>query len=54
MTGYRGDASQGASLVQLLDDSSPLVRAAAHDALVKLNGGVDLGPDATAWGKRFP
>ena len=54
VTGWRGDQTQGPALVKLLADPSPAVRAAAHDALVKLNGGVDLGQTADAWGKRFP
>lgn len=54
LTGYRGDPSQGGALVKLLDDPSPQVRAAAHDALVKLNGGADLGATAEAWRNRFP
>lgn len=53
VAGFRGDLSQGAAVVKLLDDPSAEVRAAAHDALVKLNGGVDLGA-SEAWRKRFP
>jgi HEAT repeat protein len=52
VAGYRGDAAQ--PLVKLLSDPSPEVRQAAHDALVKLNGGTDLGAAAEAWEKRFP
>lgn len=59
VTGFRGDQTQAARLVKLLEDDEPLVRDAAHTALVKLNGGVDLGPsdDANArdaWRARFP
>jgi hypothetical protein len=54
LSGLKGDASQGAGLVKLLSDPAPEVRAAAHDALVKLNGGTDLGASADAWSKRFP
>lgn len=54
VTGWRGEQGQGGALVKLLEDPSTDVRAAAHAALVKLNGGVDLGVDAAAWGKRFP
>lgn len=53
VAGYRGDLSQAPHLVKLLDDA-PEVKAAAHAALVKLNGGVDLGEGAEAWEKRFP
>jgi hypothetical protein len=52
VAGYRGEAAQ--PLVKLLSDPSPEVRQAAHDALVKLNGGTDLGAAAEAWEKRFP
>ncbi len=51
--GFRGDLSQAPAVVKLLDDPSLDVRAAAHEALVKLNGGVDLG-GVEAWRKRFP
>ena len=54
VAGWRGDQAQGAAVVKLLDDPAPEVRSAAHDALVKLNAGVDLGTSTTAWGKRFP
>jgi hypothetical protein len=53
LSGYRGEQAQGGALVKLLDDQSPAVRSAAHDALVRLNGGVDLGSEAKAWGERF-
>ena len=53
VAGFRGDASQAATLVKLLEDPALDVRAAAHDSLVKLNGGVDLG-SVDAWRKRFP
>lgn len=59
VTGFRGDQTQAAQLVKLLEDDAPSVREAAHAALVKLNAGVDLGPsdDASgreAWRARFP
>lgn len=54
VAGLKGDLAQAAGLVKLLEDGSPEVRAAAHQALVKLNGGLDLGPGAEPWGKRFP
>jgi hypothetical protein len=59
LLGYRNDVSQASHLVGLLSDDTEAVRRAAHEALVKLNGGVDLGDpgDASArraWGERFP
>lgn len=59
LSGWRNDQSSGKALVGALSDSDPAVRQAAHDALVKLNGGADLGSaeDANAraaWGARFP
>lgn len=58
VAGYRREAAAGPALVKLLEDAAPEVRAAAHGALVKLNGGTDLGPadDAAAraaWQERF-
>jgi len=59
VAGWRGEAGQSPRLVTLLEDPSAEVRAAAHAALVKLNGGTDLGAadDAAArkaWRERFP
>lgn len=54
LTGLKGDVSQGAALVKLLFDPDPGVKAAAHEALVRLNGGTDLGPSPEAWSRRFP
>lgn len=59
VAGWRGEVAQAARLVALLEDASPEVRAAAHAALVRLNGGADLGAadDAgarQAWRERFP
>ncbi len=59
VVGWRQELAQASTLVSMLVDPSADVRAAAHDALVKLNGGVDLGAadDAAArkaWGARFP
>jgi hypothetical protein len=59
LSGWRNDVSAAKSLVGALTDSDPAVRQAAHDALVKLNAGADLGsaddPQArAAWGARFP
>jgi hypothetical protein len=59
VAGLRGAPSVGPSLVPLLADDEPSVRDAAHAALVRLNGGVDLGPAAepgarAAWRARFP
>jgi len=58
LAGFRGDAAVAPALAKLLDDPAPAVREAAHGALVKLNGGVDLGAadDASAraaWRERF-
>jgi HEAT repeats len=53
--GWRNDQTRAHSLVPLLNDANPDVRTAAHDALVRLNGGVDLSAsDEKAWGARFP
>lgn len=59
VAGFRHDLAQGPALVRLLSDASGEVRLAAHDALVRLNDGADLGPaesaDArAAWKGRFP
>ncbi len=57
VAGARSDVTQAPALVGLLSDRSKEVRAAAHASLVKLNGGVDLGPPETAaaaWKERFP
>lgn len=54
VSGWRGEQAQGPVLVRLLDDPNAEVQQAAHAALVKLNGGVDLGPGAEAWRARFP
>lgn len=52
--GWRGDVAAARPLIGALADRDPAVREAAHAALVKLNGGVDLGAGADAWGARFP
>ena len=44
VSGWRAERGQARELVLLLEDSSPQARLAAHEALVKLNDGVDLGP----------
>lgn len=54
LSGLKGEVSQAAGLVKLLSDPSPAVKASAHEALVRLNGGSDLGPSPDAWRKRFP
>lgn len=41
----------GGELIDLLDDSEARVREAAHQALVRLNGGTDLGTGAEATAK---
>ncbi len=52
--GWRGELALAQALVPLLDDPNGEVRAAAQASLVKLNAGVDLGPERAAWGARFP
>ncbi len=52
--GLRGDATQARAVAGLLVDGDAEVRAAAHAALVKLNGGSDLGSERAAWEARFP
>lgn len=54
LVGWRAEVGQAPALVGLLDDPSPLVRSAAHEALVKLNGGADLGTASDGWRRRFP
>jgi len=44
----RGLTAVGGELIELLGDEEARVRDAAHQALVKLNKGVDLGPAANA------
>jgi hypothetical protein len=46
--GVRGLTACGGELIDLLTDEETRVRDAAHQALVKLNRGGDLGPSATA------
>jgi len=58
VVGRRGDEAHARAVLRLLEDPDPTVRHAAHDALVRLNDGVDLGPaeDASArqaWGSAF-
>jgi hypothetical protein len=48
VAGNRGFLSTASLLIELLNDEEARVREAAHQALVKLNKGTDLGPDATA------
>jgi len=59
VAGWRRDEPTAGALVRLLNDPSPVVRDAAHGALVRLNAGADLGaPDDAAavssWKERFP
>ncbi len=59
LVGYRQEQVSASRLVELLEDKTPEVQRAAHDALVRLNAGADLGPaddaDArSAWRDRFP
>jgi hypothetical protein len=57
--GWRNDVAHARSVVTLLSDANAEVRQSAHDALVRLNAGADLGPAddpaaRQAWGARFP
>ncbi len=52
--GYRGDASQARAVVGLLGDGDQGVREAAHEALIRLNAGADLGKESSVWEARFP
>ncbi|MDX2008979.1 MAG: HEAT repeat domain-containing protein [Myxococcaceae bacterium] len=54
VVGYRQATSEAGALVGLLSDGTPAVREAAHAALVRLNGGADLGPEPAPWKERFP
>ena len=54
VAGYRRDTSTAQLLVILLADPEPAVRDQAHDALVRLNEGGDLGAAIPAWKERFP
>lgn len=53
VVGWRGQSSAASALVPLLADRDADVRTAAHAALVRLNGGVDLGLDTAPWAERF-
>lgn len=53
VVGLEGDLAGVSGLVILLGDPSSQVREAAHAALVRLNGGVDLGHEPGAWKERF-
>lgn len=52
--GWRGDVSNAKGLIAALNDPDQDVRTAAHQALVKLNHGTDLGSSTEAWGAAFP
>ena len=54
VAGFRRDTGSAQLLVSLLADPDPQVRAQAHDALVRLNEGGDLGTGIPAWKDRFP
>jgi len=54
VAGYRRDVASVPLLVILLKDPDPEVREQAHDALVRLNEGGDLGTEPAAWQERFP
>jgi hypothetical protein len=52
---YRpGGVEVAHALVLALNDADPEVRQVAHETLVQLNAGTDLGNSPDAWGKRFP
>jgi HEAT repeat protein len=51
--GLELDQASAPALVSLLEDPAPEVRMAARQALVRLNGGADLGPSVSAWKERF-
>jgi hypothetical protein len=51
--GLEGDRASAAVLIELLGDPSLEVREAAHAALLRLNAGEDLGPQADPWKERF-
>jgi hypothetical protein len=53
VAGYRQSLNSAPRLRALLADV-PTVAEAAHGALVRLNGGVDLGATTEAWQERFP
>ena len=52
--GFHGDVAQARAVIPLLGDADEAVRAAAHEALIRLNGGADLGNEAAPWEARFP
>lgn len=54
VVGYRQLAGEAPKLIGLLGDKDENVKTAAHGALVRLNGGADLGTDAAKWRERFP
>lgn len=54
VAGFRHDTSAAQLLIGLLADPEPAVREQAHQALVRLNDGGDLGTATPAWKERFP
>ncbi len=52
--GLRGDVTKARELPALLDDGDEAVQKAAHEALIRLNDGADLGKERTVWEARFP
>ncbi len=54
VAGFRRDVPSASLLIRLLSDPSAEVRTQAHEALVRLNEGGDLGPSVAAWKDRFP
>ncbi len=53
VAGFRGEKGSAPALTKLLSDAEPSVRAAAHQALVRLNAGADLGTTSADWEGRF-
>jgi len=53
VVGWRQSVSEAPKLIGLLSGSTEAVRVAAHDALVRLNAGADLGVQPEAWKARY-
>ncbi len=53
MAGLKHERSQSKALISLLSDEDQRVRQQAHQALVSLNEGEDLGLEAAPWAERL-
>jgi hypothetical protein len=53
LIGLKLEVGYAAQLAELLDDQDDNVRQRAHEALVKLNQGSDLGLEVQTWKDRF-